>query len=82
MALFAVHVLHFRALCDACRSATSDVFCGGDMGQSGRYAAIDRLREAGWAHGVRAGDARDRAWVDREGAGEWCCPACARESQR
>jgi hypothetical protein len=82
MALFAIHVLHFRALCDSCRRATSDVYCGGDMGQAGRYEAIEKLRDAGWEHAKRAEDARDRAWVDREGAGEWRCPSCARARAR
>lgn len=82
MGLFAVHVLHFRAFCDACRQATSEVHCGGDMGQHGRYQAIDELLAAGWRHGVHRDDRRDPAWIEREGAGEWRCPRCARAIKR
>jgi hypothetical protein len=76
MGLFAIHVLHFRALCDVCRAVTSDVFCGGDMGQAGRYQAIEALRASGWAHRAGARDVRDPRWVEREGAGEWVCEGC------
>ena len=83
MGLFAIHVLHFRALCDGCRRATSDVFCGGDMGQAGRYEAIEALRRVGWRHrrGAAAPDPRDPEWVEREGAGEWLCAACVRRAE-
>ena len=89
MGLFAIHVLHFRALCDGCRRATSDVFCGGDMGQAGRYEAIEALRRVGWRHRRRPAappgsaastDPRDPDWVEREGAGEWLCAACVRRA--
>lgn len=75
-----IEATHVRVTCDSCRAATAELCGKRELPLTARAQAVRRFMAAGWHHdpGQHA-RARTQEQVEREGAGRWYCPACARK---
>jgi hypothetical protein len=81
MPLVLVESTHVRVICDACRSASAEVCAKRDLDVTAKIGAVPKFKRAGWHHDPgRHGRVRALEMADREGAGRWYCPTCARKT--
>jgi hypothetical protein len=78
--LAVVYSTHVRVLCDACETATAEVYGARDLPVMATVAAVRKFKSVGWHHDpgrdLRAKLVDD---AERTGWGRWYCPKCGRK---
>ena len=80
VALQRIEASHLRVTCDACRTASAEVFGKQDLPVMACVAAVRKFKAVGW-HNDPGEHRRSKTLddVQRDGSGRWYCPTCATE---